>query len=46
MLPLSSWLSSPNKNDMFVLLDAEGEGTTIPQIIMNQAFNNTTSQSR
>jgi hypothetical protein len=35
-----------HKNEMFVLLDAEGEGTPIPQIIMNQAFNNTASHSR
>jgi hypothetical protein len=32
-------------NEMFVLLDAEGEAP-IPQIIMNQAFNNTASHSR
>jgi len=41
-----SALSSPNENEMIVLLDAEGAGTTIPRIILNQAFDNTASHSR
>jgi hypothetical protein len=46
MVPSSSWFSSPNKNEMFARLDAEREGTTIPQIIVNQAFNITASHFR
>jgi hypothetical protein len=46
MVPSSLGLSSPNKNEMLVLLHAEGEGTTIPRITMNQPFNITAPHSR